>query len=115
MCLLQIFTNTDKVHAEKVLRRLGLVDCFEGVICFETLNPPATPSNVVLSSEPSSVFGDLNWSDAIPKSHILCKPTIESMEAAIQIANVDPEKTVWPTSHVTWPRRRFNGNYSHSF
>jgi pyrimidine and pyridine-specific 5'-nucleotidase len=104
--LLQIFTNSDKVHAEEVLRRLGLEDCFEGVICFETLNPPAVPSNgqcqseedhVVLCGEPSSDFGDLNGSDAISKSHILCKPTIESMEAAIQIANVDPQKTVWPT------------------
>ncbi|KAK4412398.1 putative protein C24B11.05 [Sesamum alatum] len=34
-----IFTNADKVHAVKVLRRLGLEDCFEGIICFETLNP----------------------------------------------------------------------------
>jgi pyrimidine and pyridine-specific 5'-nucleotidase len=52
---------------------------------------------VVLCGEPSSDFGDLNGSDSISKSHILCKPTIESMEAAIQIANVDPQKTVWPT------------------
>lgn len=35
-----IFTNSDKVHATKTLSRLGLEDCFEGVICFETLNPP---------------------------------------------------------------------------
>nr|GLL36982.1 suppressor of disruption of TFIIS [Ipomoea trifida] len=34
-----IFTNADKVHAIKVLRILGLEDCFEGIICFETLNP----------------------------------------------------------------------------
>lgn len=34
-----IFTNSDKVHATKTLSRLGLEDCFEGVICFETLNP----------------------------------------------------------------------------
>ena len=35
----QIFTNADKVHAVKVLNKLGLEDCFEGIICFETLNP----------------------------------------------------------------------------
>ncbi|MED6171420.1 hypothetical protein PIB30_040560 [Stylosanthes scabra] len=34
-----IFTNADKVHAAKALSRLGLEDCFEGIICFETLNP----------------------------------------------------------------------------
>nr|GMC69349.1 suppressor of disruption of TFIIS [Ipomoea batatas] len=34
-----IFTNADKIHAIKVLRILGLEDCFEGIICFETLNP----------------------------------------------------------------------------
>ncbi|KAF4373026.1 hypothetical protein F8388_011053, partial [Cannabis sativa] len=34
-----IFTNADKVHAAKALKRLGLEDCFEGIICFETLNP----------------------------------------------------------------------------
>lgn len=101
--MLQIFTNSDKVHAEEVLRRLGLQDCFEGVICFETLNPPAVTSNglcksqedpMVLSGEPSSDLDDLYGSVGRPKSPILCKPTIESMEAAIQIANVDPKKTV---------------------
>jgi pyrimidine and pyridine-specific 5'-nucleotidase len=100
---LQIFTNSDKVHAEEVLLRLGLEDCFEGVICFETLNPPAAPSNglchsqedyVALSREPASDLDYLNGSYAIPKSPILCKPTTQSMEAAIRIANVDPRKTV---------------------
>uniref|UniRef100_A0ACD5XEE4 Uncharacterized protein n=1 Tax=Avena sativa TaxID=4498 RepID=A0ACD5XEE4_AVESA len=99
-----VFTNSDKVHAEEVLHRLGLEDCFEGVICFETLNPPAAPSNglwqsqenyVVLSGEPTSDLDYLHGSDGRPKSPILCKPTIESMEAAIQIANVDPQKTIF--------------------
>lgn len=99
-----IFTNSDKVHAEEVLLRLGLQDCFEGVICFETLNPPSMPSNglcksqedpMALSGEPSSDLDDLYGSDGTPKSPILCKPTIESMEAAIQIANVDPKKTIF--------------------
>lgn len=98
-----IFTNSDKVHAEEILCRLGLEDCFEGVICFETLNPPAAPSNglsksqdcMLFSGEPSSDLNDLNRSDLRPKSPILCKPTIESMEAAIRITNVDPKKTIF--------------------
>ncbi|XVE59282.1 hypothetical protein DITRI_Ditri05aG0033400 [Diplodiscus trichospermus] len=34
-----IFSNGDKVHVAKVLRKLGLEDCFEMIISFETLNP----------------------------------------------------------------------------
>ncbi|KAJ3683912.1 hypothetical protein LUZ60_014139 [Juncus effusus] len=73
-----IFTNSDKAHASKVLSRLGLEDCFEGVICFETLN------------EFSSKISKSN-----SKANILCKPTLESMEAAIKIANLDPKKTIF--------------------
>uniref|UniRef100_K3YN06 Uncharacterized protein n=1 Tax=Setaria italica TaxID=4555 RepID=K3YN06_SETIT len=34
-----VFTNSDKAHAEEAMHRLGLQGCFDGVICFETLNP----------------------------------------------------------------------------
>ncbi|XP_061366266.1 uncharacterized protein C24B11.05 isoform X2 [Gastrolobium bilobum] len=67
-----IFTNADQAHADEVLNRLGLKDCFEGIICFETLNPP-------------------NCTD----THILCKPSVEAIETAIQIANVNPRKTLF--------------------
>ncbi|PNX73000.1 haloacid dehalogenase-like hydrolase, partial [Trifolium pratense] len=66
-----IFTNADHAHAVEVLSRLGLEDCFEGIICFETLNP--------LNSY----------------RQILCKPSVEAFEAAIRIANVDPKKTIF--------------------
>jgi pyrimidine and pyridine-specific 5'-nucleotidase len=67
-----IFTNADKAHATRALNRLGLEDCFEGIICFETLNP-SSDSN----------------------TQILCKPSVEAFEAAIRIADiVDPRKTV---------------------
>lgn len=71
--ILQVFTNSDKAHAARALRKLGLEDCFEGIICFETLNQPDNPSS---------------------KSRILCKPSVESIEAAISIANLDPKRTV---------------------
>ncbi|XP_010544916.1 PREDICTED: uncharacterized protein C24B11.05 [Tarenaya hassleriana] len=67
-----IFTNADMVHAARVLSRLGLEDCFEGVICFETLNPP-------IESE----------------APILCKPDVKAFEAAIRLAGVDPKKTMF--------------------
>lgn len=66
-----IFTNADHTHAIEVLSRLGLEDCFEGIICFETLNP--------INSY----------------QRILCKPSVEAFEAAIRIANVDPKKTIF--------------------
>lgn len=35
----QIFSNGNEAHVAKVLCRLGLEDCFDDIICFETLNP----------------------------------------------------------------------------
>ncbi|KAL0372654.1 UNVERIFIED_CONTAM: hypothetical protein Scaly_0947000 [Sesamum calycinum] len=68
-----IFTNADEAHVAQVLSRMGLEDCFQGVICFETLNPPAKNG----------------------AAQILCKPSVEAMQAAIRMANVDPEKTIF--------------------
>ncbi|MBA0674828.1 hypothetical protein Goari_016402 [Gossypium aridum] len=71
-----IFTNADKAHALQVLKRLALEDCFEGIICFETLNhPPLQPPAL--------------------KSPILCKPSLQAFEAAIRVANLDPKKTIF--------------------
>ncbi|KAJ1697723.1 hypothetical protein LUZ63_006235 [Rhynchospora breviuscula] len=69
-----IFTNADKAHAAQVLSRLGLEECFEGVICFETLN---------------------EVEDSKSDKRILCKPMLEAMEAAIRIAKIDPKKTIF--------------------
>ncbi|EER99765.1 hypothetical protein BDA96_02G408000 [Sorghum bicolor] len=71
-----IFTNSDKAHAARVLEKLGLEDCFEGIICFETLNPPPTEKK----------------DDG---RGILCKPSLESMEAVIEIAKLDAKRTVF--------------------
>ncbi|XP_016539338.1 phosphate metabolism protein 8 isoform X3 [Capsicum annuum] len=81
-----IFTNGDKAHAIRVLSRLGLGDCFEGIICFETLNPPLEDTT---DDEAAS-----------RRSRILCKPSLEAMEAAIRIANLDPNKTVGSSTLV---------------
>ncbi|KAJ0976493.1 hypothetical protein J5N97_018458 [Dioscorea zingiberensis] len=74
-----IFTNADRAHAATVLGQLGLEDCFEGVICFETLNPPP----------------EIHLEDSKQKLNIVCKPSLEAMEAAIKIANIDPKKTIF--------------------
>ncbi|XP_010914820.1 uncharacterized protein C24B11.05 [Elaeis guineensis] len=110
-----IFTNADKAHAEEVLKGLGLEDCFEGVICFETLNPPVLPndSNEKININRSDEFEDQILSQAkeskseshtdssiadgskARSSRILCKPSIEAIKLAIQIANIDPQKTIF--------------------
>eukprot|EP00262_Sarcandra_glabra_P019774 TRINITY_DN760_c0_g1_i1.p1 TRINITY_DN760_c0_g1~~TRINITY_DN760_c0_g1_i1.p1 ORF type:complete len:311 (+),score=75.38 TRINITY_DN760_c0_g1_i1:33-965(+) len=125
-----IFTNADKGHVAQVLSRMGLEDCFGGVICFETLNPPFEPEEddandkKVIDRHPEednvndkevincADDGDrhpeednvndkevINCADdgdsPIPKSRIICKPSLEAMEAAIQIANINPEKTIF--------------------
>ena len=70
---MQVFTNSDRAHTVRVLKKLGLEDCFEGIICFETLNHPDDPKS---------------------ESRILCKPAVEAFEAAITIAGLDPNRTV---------------------
>lgn len=119
---LQIFTNADKVHATKVLSRLGLEGCFEGIICFETLNP--IHKNTVsddedeiefLGSEQSSSkstskkemfdiiahFAQPNLGTSLPKTPIVCKPSEAAIEKALKVANINPHRTVRPRLHLT--------------
>ncbi|XP_068668715.1 uncharacterized protein C24B11.05-like isoform X2 [Aristolochia californica] len=95
-----IFTNGDKIHAAKVLGRLGLADCFEGIICFETLNPrqdppPQEPLKTDIF-EIIDYFSKLNASsEDLPKTPILCKPSEAAIEEALKIANIDPKRTIF--------------------
>jgi len=73
-----------------------LEDCFEGIICFETLNPPENSP----SSDETEIFDILEYlsqPDAnmeLPKSPILCKPCEDAMVQALKIANIDPQRAV---------------------
>jgi len=84
-----IFTNSDKVHAAKALNRLGLEDCFEGIICFETLNPPSK------ITESNSEWNMRTNNSTIPKTPIICKPSKDAMEQALRLANADPQRTIF--------------------
>ncbi|KAK2657850.1 hypothetical protein Ddye_010902 [Dipteronia dyeriana] len=115
-----IFTNGDMVHAVKALSRLGLEDCFEGIICFETLNP--THKNTVSDHEDHDIvnvgstaatntnntnsgtqifdiighFAQTNPDLAIlPNSPIVCKPYVSAIERALEFANINPQKTLF--------------------
>ncbi|KAK9280374.1 hypothetical protein L1049_014063 [Liquidambar formosana] len=80
-----IFTNADKNHAAKVLHRLGLQDCFEGIISFETLN--STNKSTVAGDKDSSSFGGL--------SPVVCKPSADAFERVFEIANINPQRTLF--------------------
>ncbi|XP_004514386.1 suppressor of disruption of TFIIS [Cicer arietinum] len=114
-----IFTNADKVHAVKALNRLGLEDCFEGIICFETLNPihknnvsddeddiefvGSSTNNSNTSDCGSnfqifdiiSHFAQSNPTEVLPKTPIICKPSEYAIELALKIANLDPQRTLF--------------------
>ncbi|RDX62274.1 hypothetical protein CR513_59411, partial [Mucuna pruriens] len=97
----QVFTNADQAHAHQVLNRLGLNDCFDSIICFETLNPPNysdVPSKNHMLTCSNSFKKTCNHVESEcfnSKTQILCKPSVEAIEAAIQIANVDSRKTLF--------------------
>lgn len=104
----------------KALSRLGLEDCFEGIICFETLNPThksgvsddeddiefagssSTDTNSVDDATASGSkifdiighFAQPNPSTVLPKTPVICKPSEYAIELALKIANLDPQRTV---------------------
>jgi len=77
-----IFTNSDNIHATKVLKLLGLEDCFEEIICFETINP------------------DLPKATRPNEFPVILKPSIDSMQIAISAANVIPHRTLFLDDNV---------------
>nr|GMD03896.1 suppressor of disruption of TFIIS [Ipomoea batatas] len=96
-----IFTNADKVHAIKVLRILGLEDCFEGIICFETLNPTYKTAasddddDIAFVGSSAGHFSQPNAGSALPKIPVLCKPSVAAIEKAIELASIDPHRTLF--------------------
>lgn len=96
-------------------------DCFEGIICFETLNPThkttasddeddlefagltsttATSTVATTISNRTEIFDIIghfsqpNAGSGLPKTPIVCKPQEAAIERALRIANVDPQRTV---------------------
>ncbi|CAI9297965.1 unnamed protein product [Lactuca saligna] len=91
-----IFSNANEAHVAEVLHRLGLEDCFEDVICFESLNPK---NQIINSDSPkSSVTGydDVSKvSDVLPESPIVCKPFENAFQQAFKMAKITPHKTLF--------------------
>uniref|UniRef100_I1P9Y4 Uncharacterized protein n=1 Tax=Oryza glaberrima TaxID=4538 RepID=I1P9Y4_ORYGL len=97
-----IFTNGDKDHAVRALKRLGLEDCFEGIICFETLNPPCPSPPCDGEASIFDIAGHFSMpgaaADELPRTPVLCKPNVDAMEEALRIANVNPHKIFFDDS-----------------
>ncbi|KAK9059582.1 hypothetical protein SSX86_020286 [Deinandra increscens subsp. villosa] len=82
-----IFSNANETHVAEVLGRLGLEDCFDDVICFESLNPKTQTTDTPKSgNEPAGL---------LQKSPILCKPSKNSFQQAFTMANINPHKTLF--------------------
>ncbi|XVE79563.1 hypothetical protein DITRI_Ditri14bG0068600 [Diplodiscus trichospermus] len=98
-----IFTNADKKHAARVLNRLGLEDCFEGIICFETLNPTNkdNPSAADGFISNTGIFDIGNYSACpdseleLPSTSVVCKPFEKAFQQVFEIANINPRKTLF--------------------
>ncbi|KAJ0020005.1 hypothetical protein Pint_32796 [Pistacia integerrima] len=98
-----IFTNADKNHASRVLSKLGLEDCFERIICFETLNP--TDKDTVPVNENVSELREIsdindyslrpNADLELPNTPVVCKPFEQAFEQVFKIANINPQKTLF--------------------
>jgi len=99
--LLQLFTNADTGHAIRVLKRLGLEDCFERIISFDTLN---SSDSIIPSNENEKVGSEIfdfceytrrpDSDTVLPKTPVVCKPFEDAFEKAFKLADIDPQRTV---------------------
>lgn len=80
-----IFSNANEAHVAIVLKRLGLEDCFEDVICFESLNPTQRSCEQHRDDAGSE----------LPKTPVVCKPFEGAFEETFRMANINPKKTLF--------------------
>ncbi|KAE9593260.1 hypothetical protein Lal_00028872 [Lupinus albus] len=98
-----VFTNADDGHAARVLHRLGLEDCFEKIISFDTLNSSnnVNPSDDKDGTESRPNFDFYEYichpdSDMVlPKTPVVCKPFEDAFEKVFKIADIDPQRTLF--------------------
>ncbi|CAM0885546.1 unnamed protein product [Alopecurus aequalis] len=93
-----VFTNGDRIHASRALKRLGIEDCFEGVLCFETLNPTSpgpAPIHEAKIFDIMKYLADPEPGVEPPKSPILCKPSTDAMLHALKLAKINPLTTIF--------------------
>ncbi|EXC10687.1 hypothetical protein L484_025271 [Morus notabilis] len=96
-----VFTNGDKAHGARALSRLGLEDCFQEVMSFETLNP-TTNENIPVNTNPSTRILDAdeylkqpNTDLVLPKTPVVCKPFEDAFQKVFEISKMNPQRTLF--------------------
>ncbi|MED6196838.1 hypothetical protein PIB30_051079 [Stylosanthes scabra] len=105
-----IFTNADNGHAVRVLRRLGLEDCFERIIDFDTLNSSDHDyqhGNIDNESKAAVTARICDFDEymknpyscdkdrVLPRTPVVCKPFEYAFQELFKIANIDPQRTLF--------------------
>ncbi|WOL17601.1 hypothetical protein Cni_G26394 [Canna indica] len=84
-----LFTNSDRQHARRALQRLGIdEECFERIICFETMNPH------LFNSEEGDDDERLP-SQAVRPHEVILKPSPAAMETAAWLAGFAPHRMLF--------------------
>ncbi|KAI7730918.1 hypothetical protein M8C21_013340, partial [Ambrosia artemisiifolia] len=79
-----IFSNANDAHVAAVIGQLGLEDCFDDVICFESLNPKIQTVD--------TFKGDDEPVGLLPNGPVICKPSENAFQEAFKMAKINPHK-----------------------
>lgn len=92
-----IFSNGNKAHVATVVSRLRLEGCFEGIVCFETLNPRELSNGDGAGHGRFCGTGFFYHDDAgrALESPIVCKPFEDAFKQAFKIAGIIPHQTLF--------------------
>ncbi|PON68802.1 HAD-like domain containing protein [Trema orientale] len=90
-----IFTNADEAHAARALSRLGLEDCFQEIICFETLNPNHKSNMPADGDETELGQSSIDVDPSVPRTPVVCKPFENAFEKVFKMAKINPQRTVF--------------------
>ncbi|KAK7262480.1 hypothetical protein RJT34_30054 [Clitoria ternatea] len=99
-----IFTNADSNHAYRALQSLGLEDCFESIISFDTLNssnninPSVDTDGRPIKAEIFDFYEYTRQPDSdvvLPRTPVVCKPFDDAFENVFKLADIDPQRTLF--------------------
>uniref|UniRef100_A0ACD6ADU8 Uncharacterized protein n=1 Tax=Avena sativa TaxID=4498 RepID=A0ACD6ADU8_AVESA len=82
-----LFTNSDHAHMKKALERLGVEEaCFDGVVCFETMNP-----HLFADAKEEDNDGVVDAGRAV----VVLKPSADAITVAMRVAGTNPHRTLF--------------------
>lgn len=69
-------------------------DCFDEIICFETLNPTSDEDQSIVDNSFVDKSCLYNEDSELPATPIVCKPFENAFAQAFKIAKINPQRTV---------------------